>query len=140
MRSRRTPLKAPHQPVDPLQLAAREREILECVYRLRRATVSDVLAGLANPPTYSTVRAILGKLQRKGLLLTEAEGARYVYSPAVPREQTAARGLRRVVDSLFEGSTRRTLAALLDTAEDLPESELRALRQLIDRDRKRGSR
>jgi predicted transcriptional regulator len=125
---------------DPLQLAFREREILESVYRLGRATVADVVAALVKPPSYSAVRAILGKLQRKGFLLSRPEGARYVYTPVAPREEAAARGLRRVVNSLFEGSTRRTLVALLDTAEDLPARELRELRELISRSRERGRR
>ena len=51
----------------PLDLGKRERQIVEAVYRLGEAAVADVLPELDDPPSYSSVRAMLGMLVEKGV-------------------------------------------------------------------------
>ena len=79
-------------PPNPLDVGRRERQIVEIVYRLGRASVSEVLEALPNPPTYSTVRAMLGKLRDKGHLTQEVDWPRYLYRPAVPAERAVHLG------------------------------------------------
>ncbi|MGH9360510.1 MAG: BlaI/MecI/CopY family transcriptional regulator [Thermoanaerobaculia bacterium] len=118
---------------DPLDLGRRERQLMEVVYRRGRATVGEVLASLPDPPSYSAVRTMLGKLERKGLLRHVADGARYVYVPTTPKAAAQRTTLRRVVRSLFDGSTSRAVTALLDLrADDLSEEELDALAARIE--------
>ena len=76
--ARRSPRPAP-----PASLGRRERQILEVVYRLGRASVSGVRAELPDPPTYSAVRGMLNLLKDKGHLRHEVDGLRYVYLPVV---------------------------------------------------------
>src|SRR5688572_6330053 len=64
---------------DPLDVGRRERQIIEIVYGLGRATVSDVLAQLPDPPSYSAVRGMLNKLEVKGHLSHVQDGPRFVY-------------------------------------------------------------
>ncbi|MEJ2239471.1 MAG: BlaI/MecI/CopY family transcriptional regulator, partial [Gemmatimonadales bacterium] len=68
---------------DLADLGRRERQIVEAVYRFGKATVNEVLAELPDPPSYSAVRAMLGKLEKKGYVKHEADGPRYIYLPAV---------------------------------------------------------
>ena len=87
-------------------LGHRERQIVEVVYRLGEAAVSDVLAELPDPPSYSTVRAMLGVLTDKRVLRVRRDGKRYVYRPAVAVEvagQTAIANLLVVRQSLILG-------------------------------------
>lgn len=120
-------------------LARRERQILDVLYRLQRATVGEVLAQLPDKPSYSTVRAQLRVLEEKGHVRHEEHGLRYVYLPSVPREVARRSALRHLVDTFFEGSTEKVVAALLggEVARISPE-ELDRLARLIAKDRKEG--
>ncbi len=75
----------------PFDLGRRERQILEAVYALGQASVSDALAALPDPPSYSAVRAILNMLTEKGRLRRKKDGKRFLYLPTVPRERPVAR-------------------------------------------------
>jgi len=97
----------------PKALSRRERQIMDILYQLERATVGDVLAKLDGKPNYSTVRAQLRVLEEKGHVRHEEEGLRYVYIPCVPREVARRSALRHVVETFFEGSTEKAVAALL---------------------------
>lgn len=113
-------------------LGARERQLMEVVYRLGQASVRDVLAELADPPHYSTVRTMLNKLEEKGHLRHEEQGRRYVYSPTTAKSETQRNALKRLVRNLFDGSTARTMAALLDLDESLGEREIAELQARIE--------
>jgi predicted transcriptional regulator len=121
----------PHRRLD--ELGRRERQIVEAVYRLRRATVTEVLAALADPPTYSTVRAMLGKLEQKGYLRHEEQGPRYVYLPAVSADRARRTALRDLVDTFFDGSADEAVLALVRLSEDKPADDV--LERLAERAR-----
>ena len=120
-------------------LGRRERQIAEIVYRLGRATVSEVLAELPDPPSYSAVRAMLRILEVKGHLKHQQEGPRYVYLPALRREQASRSALHHLVRTFFDGSTERAVAALLEDADTrLSHEDLERLSKLIHKARKQG--
>lgn len=101
--------RRPRPPV----LSRRERQILDILYRLERATVGEVLSQLPDKPNYSTVRAQLRVLEEKGHVSHEEHGLRYVYVPCVPREVARRSALQHLVETFFEGSTEKAVAALL---------------------------
>ena len=120
-------------------LSRREREIMDVVYRRGEATASDVREDLPNPPSYSAVRALLRILEEKGHLKHDADGARYVYRPTVPRGKAGSQELTSLVETFFGGSAGMAAAALLDdAARRMSESELRQLETLIAKARKEG--
>ena len=119
-------------------LAARERQIMDVIYARGQATVAEVLEDLADPPTYSTVRAMLGKLEKKGLLKHEEHGPRYVYVPTVGRDKARRSALRHLVRTFFDGSTEDAVAALLQNDAGMSEDELGRLAKLIDSAKKEG--
>jgi predicted transcriptional regulator len=121
------------------QLSRRERQIMDAIYRLGRATVQEVRANIPAPPSYSAVRALLRVLEDKGHVEHRPDGPRYVYLPTVPREQARATALEQVVRTFFDGSAERAMAALLDLSiDDLSDTELARLESLIDRARTEG--
>jgi predicted transcriptional regulator len=120
-------------------LGKRERQIMDAVYRLRRATVAEVLVHLPAPPSYSAVRAMLRILENKGHLRHEQDGPRYVYVPTMPQAQARRSMLRHVVRTFFDGSTEQAVASLLENADTrLSEAELDRLSSLIQQARKQG--
>jgi BlaI family transcriptional regulator, penicillinase repressor len=97
----------------PKPLARRERQIMDVLYKLERATVGQVLAALPDQLNYSTVRAQLRVLEEKGHLRHEEHGLKYVYFPAIPRDVARRSALRHVVETFFDGSVENVVAALL---------------------------
>ena len=94
-------------------LTKREREIMDVLYRLGRATAAEVLAGLAGSPHYSTVRTQLRVLEEKGHVRHESDGLRYVYLPTVARHAARRAALRHLVETFFHGSAASAVTALL---------------------------
>ena len=120
-------------------LSRRERQIMDVVYRLGKAAVSDVLERLPDPPSYSAVRALMRILEEKGHLRHEVDGPRYVYLPTVPQGDAQVSALSHMVRTFFGGSTEAAVAALLDLPENgLSQPELDRLSQLIEEARKQG--
>jgi predicted transcriptional regulator len=94
-------------------LTRRERQIMDVVYRLGRGTAAEIREALPRAPGYSTVRTQLRILERKGHLKHEEVGLRYVYAPTVPRRSARRSALRHLVDTFFDGSNAKAVAALL---------------------------
>lgn len=112
---------------------------MDAVYRLGRASVREVLEEIPDPPGYSAVRAMMGKLEDKGHLAHEQDGPRYVYFPLHPEEEARTSALRRLLRTFFDGSPSRAVAALLDlSGDELRQEDLEELADLIDHARRRG--
>ncbi|WP_422926756.1 BlaI/MecI/CopY family transcriptional regulator [Singulisphaera sp. PoT] len=118
-------------------LSRRERQIMDVVYQRGRATAAEVLESLADPPSYSAIRALLRVLEVKGHLKHEQDGPRYVFLPTVPRDKARKSALRQLVQTFFEGSTAQAVAALLDAPDaKLSDEDLDRLSRLIAQARK----
>ena len=118
------------------ELGKRERQIMEVVYRQGRATASEVLAALADPPSYSSVRAMLRYLEDKGHLRHEEVGPRYVYMPTARTQDVRGSALANVVRTFFDGSTSSAVATLLK-AKPISDEEYDRLSRLLEEARGR---
>ena len=126
------------KPTPLLNLSRRERQIMDVVYARGQVTVAEVLEDLPDPPSYSAVRAMLGKLERKQYLRHEEHGPRYVYVPTLPREAVQETALERMMNTFFDGSPSKAVAAILDmSALDLTDAEIDEMAKLIEQARGR---
>ena len=117
-------------------LSRRERQIMDVLYRLGRATAAEVLDNLQDAPSYSAVRALLRILEEKGHVSHKKAGARYVYSPTVSAEKAKVSALQHTVSTFFQGSVTQAMAALLDMKDGLSDEDLARLEELIEQARK----
>jgi predicted transcriptional regulator len=118
---------------DSSHLSRRERQIMEIVYEHGRATAAEVRERMADPPSYSAVRAMLRILEEKGHLRHEQDGPRYIFLPTVPRREASETALRRLVRTFFGGSPEGAMAALLDLEGNrLDEAALERLAGMIE--------
>lgn len=116
----------------PHALTKRERQIMDVLYRLGRATAAEILAGLRGAPSYSTVRTQLRVLESKGHVRHHEVGLRYVYAPTVPRHAARKSALKHLVDTFFDGSSAKVVAALLGAdGATVTEEELDAIDALV---------
>jgi len=114
-------------------LARRERQILEIVYSLGRATAMEVHEKLPDPPGYSTVRKVLSILEEKGHIRHIEQNRKYVYLPTQPKTKAQASALKHLMDSLFENSAESVVSTLMDiSAEKMSEKDLARIAELID--------
>lgn len=121
------------------QLAARERQIVEAVYRLGEAGVGEVLAAIDNPPSYSAVRAMMTTLVQKNVLKFRREKTKYLYSPVVEVDAAQRSVMRNMLDNFFAGDPAKAVAALLDVASGrLTDDDCCEIRLLIDNARREG--
>ena len=118
------------------KLSRREREIMDVLYALgNNASAEEIRARLTDPPTYSAVRAMLVKLEAKGVIKHRAEGLRYVYSPVTSRTAAQKKAVSQLMRVFFGGSASDAATALIKQ-EKWTDEELDALRSEIDLARK----
>lgn len=119
-------------------LGKRERQIMDALYARGRASVAEVLESLPQPPSYSSVRAMLRYLEDKGYVRHEERGPRYVYMPSAPKAEVSKSALSHVVRTFFDGSVSSVVAALIEGGS-LSKDEHERLSRLLDDAAKRAS-
>lgn len=120
-------------------LSRRERQIMDTLYRLGKASAAEVRDAIPNPPSYTAVRTLLTILQEKGHVRFEQAGTKYIYEPVVPRDEMAKSVIASVVDNFFGGSVERVVATLIDREEaSISQDELDRLSEMIERAKREG--
>ena len=123
----------------PEVLSRREREMMNIIFRSGKATASEVMDEMPDPPSYSAVRATLRVLERKGHLKHQHDGTRYIYVPTVNRDKARLSALDQVLNTFFEGSAANVVATLIESSKDeMSAEELDRLSELIAQARKEG--
>ena len=114
----------------------RERQIMDILYRKGRATAVEVMNDLPDKPGYSTVRTQLRVLEDKGRVQHSSDTLRFVYEPIVPRHAVRQSALTHVVDTFFEGSMQKVVAALLGRKKgSVSKDELARIAAMIEKAR-----
>ena len=123
----------------PGALGARERQIMDVVHQVGEASVSDILAKLPDPPSYSAVRTMVRLLESKGFLTHRQEGTRYVYRAAQARDAAMRQAVRHLMQTFFGGSATDAVAAILHpSVAELTDDDIHRLEGLIQQARDKG--
>ena len=125
-------------PASPPPLSRRERQIMDLLYKLGRAPAREIHSAIADPPSYSSIRALLKVLETKGHLSHVQDGPRYLYVPTLSRTRARAMALRQVVDTFYDGSAAQAISALIAPSHRITQSELDELAAMIAAARKEG--
>lgn len=117
----------------------REREIMEALYKLGKASAAQILDEIPNAPTYTAIRSHLAILERKGHVRHASDGTRYIYEPLVGREQMGRRAVDSLMKTFFDNSVERVVTELLTRKDaNVSRAELDRLSKLIDKAKKEG--
>lgn len=120
------------------QLSRRERQIIDVVLELGECSAREVHEGIAEAPSYSSVRALLSILVNKGHLTHRSDGPRYLYSLAESRAEAQGSALQRLLKVFFGGSRTAAVTALLGKdGEQLSDEELEELSSLVETARRK---
>jgi BlaI family penicillinase repressor len=118
------------------RLTRREREILNVLFALgNRASADEIRSGLTDPPGDSSVRVMLARLEKKGILKHQVDGLKYVYSATISPNVAKRTALQQYLQTFFGGSLARMMTALVSEGS-WTDDDLEALRAEIDRVRK----
>jgi predicted transcriptional regulator len=121
------------------QLSRREREMMNIIFTTGRATATNVMEAMADPPSYSAVRATLRVLEQKGHLRHQHDGTRYVYTSTVNRDRVRVSALDQLLTTFFDGSAANVVATLIERQKGkMSDQELDQLASLIEQARKEG--
>jgi predicted transcriptional regulator len=121
------------------ELTRRERQIMEIVYRLGRATAIEVMEHLPGRPANATVRTMLSLLEDKGYLRHETEKGKFIYFPTVPLTSARKTALDNVLETFFKGAEAAAVISILKKADaNLTEEERKMILDLIEESQKRG--
>jgi predicted transcriptional regulator len=112
-------------------LTKRERQIMDVLFRLGRATAADIMDALPDAPSNSTVRTQLRVLESKGYVQHDEEGLRFVSSPRVPRHAARRSAVKHLIDTFFDGSSAKLVAALLGGDNRIADEELDRIAELV---------
>jgi BlaI family transcriptional regulator, penicillinase repressor len=122
------------------RLTRREREIMNAIFALgNRASAEEIRARLSDPPSDSSVRVMLARLEQKGSLRHQQDGPRYLYSATISPTVAKRTALQHYLQTFFGGSLRQMLTALVREGS-WSDADLDALREEIDRARKERKR
>ncbi|MCH9647990.1 MAG: BlaI/MecI/CopY family transcriptional regulator [Deltaproteobacteria bacterium] len=120
-------------------LSRREAQVMDLIYASGEATVTDVLAGLPDPPSNSAIRALLRVLEEKGHLIHRRDGVRFIYRPTVPIRKARVSALQRLIRTFFGGSASTAVTTLIDLeVENLSPEDLDRIGAKIDEARRKG--
>lgn len=117
----------------PDELSRRERQIMDIVFAAEEASAAEVLAAMDDPPSYSTVRKLLGILIDKGHLKHREKDGKYFYRPTKTRGKAGRSAMKRVLETFYEGSLEKAVAAMLQGRDaKVSDEELTRLKKLIE--------
>lgn len=117
----------------------REREIMDALYKLGKASAAQIVEQIADPPSTTAIRTLLTILEKKGHVRHTSDGTRYIYEPLVAREQMSKRAMDSLLKTFFDNSVERAVAALLTRKDaDVSRDELDRLSKLIEKAKREG--
>lgn len=120
-------------------LSKRERQIMDVLISKEEASAQEVLAAIPNPPSYSSVRALIAKLVEKDEVGFRQQGAKHIYFIKKDMKTVRAGALTRLVNTFFRGSPMDAVTGLLDRhSSDLSDEDLAKLEKRIALARKRS--
>ena len=129
----------PSEPQEKSGHSRREREILDALYKLGKASAAEIREQIPEPPTYTAIRTHLSILEKKGHVRHESDGTRYIYEPLVARGEMGKRALDQLLQTFFDNSVERAVTAMLTRRDaDISRADLDRLALLIDKARKEG--
>ncbi len=117
-----------------------EWEVMSVLWERSPATALEVIEAVREKMDWhpKTVKTLLARLVKKGILRYRTEGNRYVYTPAIARQRYVRDESKSFVARVFGGDPTPALMHFVRTT-NLSEDDIEELRRLLDEKRERKS-
>jgi len=115
-----------------------EWEVMSVLWERSPATALEIIETVREKMEWhpKTVKTLLSRLVRKGVLRYRTEGNRYVYSPAIARQRYVKQESQSFVERVFGGEATPALMHFVRTT-DLSKDDIEELRRLLDEKQER---
>jgi predicted transcriptional regulator len=121
------------------ELTKRERQIMDVVYRLQKASAVEIVEHLPGEHKNATIRTLLGVMEEKGFLRHESVKGKYIYYPTIPLQKAARVALNQVLETFFQGAEARAVISILKKSDaKLTDEDVELILNLIDKSREEG--
>jgi len=115
------------------RLGERELDIMQALWQLEKATVSQVQAILhkqGKAIAYTTIQTMLNRLEGKDFVGRDDSERTHRYYAILKEPNVTDSALRRLIERFFRGSTENLITRLVET--DLTDEQLNRIQSLID--------
>lgn len=112
-----------------------ELQIMQVLWSIGPATVSDVQSRLEGDLAHTTVQTMLTVLLRKKKVKRTTAGRAHIYQPLVSRERAIASALKDFISRTFAGSAEKLLLTMVD-ARQITAEEIERAAQLLSEHKK----
>ncbi len=119
------------------KLGERELDLMQALWKLEKATVSEVqevLREQGNDIAYTTIQTMLNRLETKQLVARDDSERVHRYYAILEEPIVAGNALQRLIERFFRGSTEALVTRLVE--EDLSAEQLERIQSLIDKHQK----
>ena len=118
----------------PPQISDAEWEVMKVLWAQSPLAANEIADAVCEPMGWhpKTVKTLLGRLVKKGVLRFKEEGNRYLYRPALPQERYIEEESRSFVDRVFGGAAAPMLVHFVERMK-LTDADLAELRAVLDR-------
>lgn len=116
------------------KISQSELEVMDVLWREAPLGASEVAARLASKKDWSarTVKTLLARLVEKGVLTTQPDGRRFLYTPAISRDSYAGPATRNFAKRLFGGRA-APLVAHLAEGDGLAQDDIAEIEALLEK-------
>jgi predicted transcriptional regulator len=113
------------------QLAPRERQIVEALYGMSEATAQAIRQALPVELSDQAVRAMLTRLESKGLVERSSTSQGLIFKPRISRDAAQNSAVTQLVDVFFAGSRFGAVTALLGDSGALDDAQIQELEEML---------
>ena len=115
-----------------MKLSRAEEELMNHLWRLKRAFMKDLMDSYPEPkPATTTISTLLKRMQDKDFVGYEANGKLREYFPLVSKESYFSKHLKGLIKNFFNDSPAQ-FASFFTKKTELSEEELLALKRIIE--------
>jgi predicted transcriptional regulator len=115
------------------KLTNKEEEIMQILWKLKKAFVKEVLAEIReDQPHYNTLSTIIRNLEEKGFVSHNAFGNTHQYYPIVKMEDYRKRFMNTAIDTYFDSSY-KNMVSFFAKEEKISAEELREILAMIEK-------
>lgn len=117
-----------------IHLSRRERQIVDALFRLGKATAGEIRDAIPDPPSYTAVRTTLRILEDKGAVIHSEQAGKYFYSTTMPVKTARASAVRNLLETFFDGSAAQAAVSMLGSSRQrLTKEQIERLSKIIDK-------